>query len=289
MGLWIWRHVRIEVPDDWEMLQYGRDLSDGRCAFGDRYSIRLELSWRQSGAPPDMRRTIDDYVTKLKQDEIMPDARALNRAGWHGVEGHVGGVLNTRFFRYLPSEQCVVQLVLLWPDGRDVSLEEHLLSGIGEERPINGEYRRWRAFGMDLTTREGLRLSECRIEPGNATMSFAPENKSHAQETFRRLGFVSHWLHGSVEQWLEVDAPREMRIERRETETRSGHVLVNLAGTRPSHGAARMIGKRDRIDICAWKCPHDEHLYVVRLEGESTDRRERRLAGERLRCCGGLT
>lgn len=288
MALWIWRHLRIEVPDDWEMLQYGRDLSDGRCAFGDRYCIRLELSWHHSAAPPDIRRTMSDYVTKLRQEETMPDAGTLNREGWHGIEGHMGGLFNTRFIRYFPGEQCVVQVVLLWPDGRDAAVEQRVLNGIGEERPTGERYRRWRTFGMDLTAKEGLRLAECRVEPGNATMSFAPGDKSDANEVFRRLGFVSYWLKGPVERWLEMGIPREVRIERRESEVRAGHTVAHLSGSRPSRGASRMVGKRERFETCAWICPRDEHLYCVSIDGEDAKGGEPRLAGERLRCCEAL-
>ncbi len=288
MALWIWRHLRIEVPDDWEMLQYGKDFSDGRCAFGDRYSIRLELSWHHSSSPPDMRRTMSDYVTKLRQDETMPDAATVNRGGWHGIEGHMDGLLNTRFIRYFSGEECVVQLVLLWPDGRDAALEQRVLNGIGEQRVSSAGYRRWRTFGMDLTAGDGLRLASCRIEPGNATMSFAPEKKSTVVETFRRLGFVSYWLKGPLERWLELEVPRDVRIERRESDVRAGHTLVHLSGSRPSRGAARMIGKRERFETCAWMCPRDKHLYCVRFEDEENNGREQRLAGERLRCCEAL-
>ena len=104
MRLWVWRYFRLELPDDWEMLQFSRNPHAGRCAFADRYQFRLEISWQALSGPPNMDRLVSDYLSKLKLDGTMPDAVRLDRPPWVGLRGHQGGILTSRFSRHFPAE-----------------------------------------------------------------------------------------------------------------------------------------------------------------------------------------
>ena len=48
---WVWRHLEVRVPADWELLQFSKTPAEGRCAFADRHGFRLELSWRTVAGP----------------------------------------------------------------------------------------------------------------------------------------------------------------------------------------------------------------------------------------------
>lgn len=285
MGLCIWRHFRIDVPDDWEMLQFTRERPEGRCAFGDRYQIRLEMSWRSSTGSPDLRRSITDYISKLREQESMPDAERLDRHGWVGLDGHMGALRNTRFMKAFSRESAVVQLVFLWPNGRDPEVEGRVLRSVRDDRPSRNGLRRWKTFGLDVHARDGLELSGCTVEPAHVTMRFGDDRSAHREE-YRRLGMVEQWLDGPVERWLRLQLPPNVRIDSDETEELRGHRYARISGTRPAEGLKLLLGQRRRFETSAWVCPTDGRLYMTRHEGTSTD------SGvdphePRVTCCGG--
>ena len=181
-----------------------------------------------------------------------------------------------------------MQAVLLWPEGRDERLEERILRSVRDERLSAGRVRRWRAFGMDMNVSEGLLLAECRVEPANADMTFAPEHGAAPRERFRRLGLVSHWLTGPVDGWLRLQVPKEVRVEREEMLQVDGHTVSRVRGRRRGWGGVRMLGRRAPYEACAWICPRDERLYSVAREGRPGDTAAERLAGRKLRCCEAL-
>ena len=85
MLLWVWRNFGIEVPEDWEMLQFSKKADAGNVAFADRYRFRLELSWRVLRAAPDLERMMSDYCAKLKLEDPEGVASRVKAAGWPGI------------------------------------------------------------------------------------------------------------------------------------------------------------------------------------------------------------
>ena len=276
MQLWIWQHVRIELPDDWEMLRFSRDGGQGRCAFADRYQFRLELSWR-AGGPPDMARLASDYLSKLKLDGAMPDATATRSDGWQGIEGHQDGLATTRFARYLVAEHCLVETVFLWPGGRDLPLEERVLASVAAEAAQRGRFQRWKAFGMDALVTRGLALQDCEVQPASARLTFA-DGREARQETFLRLGMVPEWLQGSVRDWLMRQKPRDVALASETASDRDGHAIASVAGSR----RATLVRRKSRYEAAAWLCPADGRLYCVATVGSDEP------LGGRLSCCGHM-
>ena len=281
MRLWVWRQLRVELPDDWEMLQFTRDPDAGRCGFADRHQFRFELSWRGSEARPDMARTMSDYLAKLRLDETMPDAQPAKTSGWPGIVGNQDGLLTSRFGRYVAAAGCVVEAVLLWPDGRDAELEAAALDGIAHE-PTRDGLCRWRAFGMDLLTTEGLTLSQCVVQPAKAVMTFGDEARRR-EETFIRLGMVDEWLRGTVGDWLAAQAPRDLARPSHDAANERGHAIALMTGTR----RPGFLRRARRYESAAWRCPADGRLYCASTMA-STAPFGTRLAGGRLACCEQL-
>ncbi|HUT34099.1 MAG TPA: hypothetical protein VNE39_11495 [Planctomycetota bacterium] len=309
MQLWVWRHIRVELPEDWEMLQFSRNPQAGRCAWADRYRFRAELSWQALSGPPDLARLASDYLAKLRLDGTMPDAAPVQSGDWRGPRGHEDGLLTSRLSRHLAEEGCLVELVLLWPDGLDPQREGSILASIRSESPWPHGLRRWRAFGLDALASGGLDLVECKAEPALAQLAFR-DARATREETFQRLGMVPEWLDGSVRDWLVRQVPRDLRAEkgtftfsppwgakgycaekenvpfsaREERAEASGHQVETVEGLRrggllrrPVHHAA-----------AAWLCPSDGRLYCVGISGpDGAD--SKGLAGTRLSCCEGMT
>ena len=104
--LWVWRGFRMELPDDWECLQFSKEQKAGRIAFADRYQFRMEFSWQVISGRPEMKRLIGDYIAKVKTENEDEEPVARNVGPWHGLKtGQKHSTLNTRFSRYFSSNR----------------------------------------------------------------------------------------------------------------------------------------------------------------------------------------
>jgi len=285
MHLWIWRHFRIELPEDWEMLQFARNEIVGRCAFADRYQFRLELSWRKMDSKPDMIRLLDDYQGRLRQQSQNVETDRIRSGKWSGIDSRTDNLISSRFGSFFEGESCLVEIVFLWPEAKDGSLIKSVLATFGEEPAERLRLRRWKAFGMDLLASEGLPLVECMLEPARAKMVFADEKQTQL-ETFERLGMVSQWLDVPLADWLEMQSPKDTRIDNKECRSLQSHEIEVVDGTVKGRSSLPLTGKRFHYNAEAWICPKDGRLYCARsLEAGPA----KRLFGKRLTCCGELT
>lgn len=288
MRLWVWRNFGIEVPEDWEMLQYSKKADAGNVAFADRYRFRLEFNWRALRAAPDEERMITDCRSKLVVEDPEGGASRIAVAGWPGLlSGHGGPNRKSRFIRYFRSESCVTELVFTWPEGREKKLERTVLEHVRVvgERPHG--LRRWRAFGMDILASKGMHLKDVNVAPALAVMTFSGDKGGAREERFERRGMTSEWLRGPVGDWLASRSPEEFVVESRETRDVPGHTVETVRGDMHVKGLGRLIGRRRRREAAAWVCPADGRLYYVHAEAPEArdgDAEGSPVAG-RLSCC----
>jgi hypothetical protein len=271
----VWREMAFELPADWEMLQVSYDSAAGRCAFADRYSFRFELNWRQVPGAPDFSRMMSDYKAKLTDDGLQ-DAEIVERGGWHGIEGASEDAFLARYGRHLDGLYRLVELVFIWPDGRDEDLEEAVLDRFraAEARPDG--LARWRAFGMDLLAPGDVAMTGCDVKPACAELRFS-DSRERTQETFGRLGLVSQWLSGSVADWLRQRIPEKAReLSCKPIRTAEGHEGFDAEARIPGPG---LIHRSRPYRARAWMCPHDGRLYTHIRVGPPGD------ASGGLSCC----
>lgn len=286
MELRIWRDLRVQLPAEWEMLQFSRDPARGRCAFADRHDFRFELNWRIVEGQPDFKRMMDDYAAKLKEMGSAVIGR-VNRGPWRGIECDPGGRLTTRFGRYFDRTKRLVELVFLWPAERDTRLERSVLESVSEEPLHEPGLRRWRSFGMDLLTPGGLALQACAVEPAHVEMVFS-DAKERFEERFARRGMVTAWLDNRVEEWLSGWLPTDVSVAGRTSMGVSGHRIEGITGERKSPGIVGGLHKRS-VEAVAWTCPEDGRLYsaIQSRPISSTDEPIPQLRA-RLSCCSKM-
>ncbi len=239
------------------MLQYSLNRDSGRCAFADRYGFRLEMSWRRVAGIPDVDRMISDYLAKL-QAGGMDDGRKIKAAGCQGLAGTQDGSLMTRFGCYAPEEKCVVEILFIWPDQRDQTLEHDVLKSFHNEIADERGKRRWRAFGMDVWVPGECHLGSCCVEPAHVRWQFV-DSRGRPLLNCARRGMVREWMQGSVRDWLEKNTALKHRSAVRWSHVqRSGHDVTRVEGIHPPSGWLR----RSRpIHAEAWICPADGRLY----------------------------
>jgi len=305
MRLWVWRHFRIEVPEDWEMLQFSRDGRAGRCAFADRYQFRLEVHWHQVEGVPDVERLASGYLARLKLDASAESTNRSEIGLWQGVEGrqggvgqasrlpagkmpapHQGGLWTSRFARYVGEESCLVELVLLWPEGKDDALQQAVVQSVAAQPGRADGLRRWKAFGMDALAMGGLSLEVCKVEPGRAGLVFGSSSPER-RETFGRAGWLSEWLDCSVRAWLQRQTLGNVAAESESSAELNGHAIETLSGLWRPRWFSGLLRSAATYEAAAWICPADGRLYHVSTLGPATSGGVP-LAGGRLVCCEGI-
>jgi hypothetical protein len=288
MQRWIWRQLRVELPEDWELLQFMRNPESGRCAFADRYQFRFELSWRRVPGPPDLERMLTDYRSRLEEDGLG-DTRRIQSAAWQGVSGVLSDQRTScRYGGHFAPLGCLVEAVFLWPKDRHEPTERAVLESLGPEVPNAAGQVRWQAFGLDLLTGADGVLERCRADPGMHELRFGA-NRRRLRQRFSRRGFLSSWLEVPVAEWQRRQVPREYRVLLDEQQDHQGHTVARLHSERRRPRLPDLLYGRREVDSAAWVCPRDGRLYQVLREGH------RRASGRGpgrpppvLRCCPDL-
>jgi hypothetical protein len=257
MITWIWRQIGIDLPADWECLQYSVNREAGRCAFADRYRFRLELNWRTFASPPDFDRMLKDYAGSL--EATWGDVCSVRCRGWPGLVGQRPGEAVSRFGAYLEELGIVVELVFIHPEQRDDALEARILNTVREVMPDAAGFQRWRAFGMDLRVPRAFTLKECAVRPLLTGLRFEGPKKPDGW-VFRRYGMVDRWLQLSLRDWLAAQTGDSLKEGRPETLTRRNEHVERLTGAWRPRG---LLHKRGVFAAAAWRNEQDRRLYHV--------------------------
>lgn len=205
---WIWRQIGVELPPDWECLQFSRDPAAGRCAFADRDRYRFELNWRRSPGEPDFDRMMRDYESALAGE--WEGIRRIKCRGWPGLTGRRRDEVVSRFGCWLPEIELLLEVVFIHPERRDEALEARIMATVRAVPPEADGFQRWRAFGMEMRVPRDFSLGECVVEPARVGLRFDGRNKPD-RWIFRRYGMVASWLKLPVRDWLESQAGEFVR------------------------------------------------------------------------------
>jgi len=279
MKNWIWRQISLDLPDEWELLQFGRDRQAGRCAFADRYRFRCEMNWRTVDGQPDFKRMMGDYKAKLEQDGLK-QAQEYRREPWYGVLGENEPGFISHYGRYFSEGSCLLELVFLWPRDRDSKLERQILESV-RYVPEKAGAVHWRAFDMDFWTDSRLELIRCEALPANVELVFRSKRR-RIEQRFARRGMVQEWLAVPIENWLEAWIPYGFKVVDTSTEQRRSHRIVRVGGT-CVRTVKDILWGRGKITAAAWLCPRDGRLYSV---SSLFGKRDVSQAGKvRLSCC----
>jgi hypothetical protein len=252
---WIWRQIGVELPPEWECLQFARDPEVGRCAFADRRRFRFELDWRESKGEPDFGRMMKDYEGSL--EGTWEDIRRVKCQGWPGITGKRGGEVVSRFGAWLEAIGVLVEVVFVHPGRRDAKLEGQVLPTVRAVPPEETGLQLWRAFGMEIRVPRGFELGECVVEPARVGMRFDGPHKPD-RWIFRRYGMVDSWLKGSVRDWLASQAGDMVRNVRAKP---GGGGALDMARIEGEWRPRGLLLARGAYAAAAWRDRGDGRLY----------------------------
>ena len=255
MTEWIWRQIGAALPPDWECLQFSRDPEAGRCAFADRYRYRFELNWRRSKGEPDFDRMMKDYEGSLAAE--WQGIRRIKCRGWPGLTGRRGDEVVSRFGRWQPEIELLVEIVFIHPERRDEGLEARILGTVRAVPPEADGFQRWRAFGMDLRVPQDFTLGEAVVEPARVGLRFDGRKKPD-RWIFRRYGMVDSWLKTSVRDWLESQTGEPVRHVRCQSGKGGTGNADRLEGQWRPRG---LLLPRGAYAAAAWLDRRDGRLY----------------------------
>jgi hypothetical protein len=282
---WIWRQLRVELPEDWELLQFSRSPETGRCAFADRYQFRFEMSWRQVPGPPDQERMLADYRSRLEEDGLT-DTRRIRCGDWQGVSGVLpDGRTTCRYGGHFAPLGCIVEAVFLWPKLRHEPTEVKVLGAFRPECANPLGQVRWQAFGMDLLTDADGVLEGCRADPGFQEFRFSSCRRRLWARCSRR-GLLASWLQEPVAQWQRRQVPRGYGLLLDTQRDLHGHSIARVRSERRRPLLPDLLYGRREVTAAAWVCPRDGRLYQVTREGyPRAARHGQTRPPPALRCC----
>ncbi len=257
---WIWNRIAFRLPDDWEMLQFSRNPSQGRCVFADRYQYRLELNWMAVSAPPDMERISSDYMAKLKEDGLK-SIEKVSIHPWSGAYGIEHGRPVSRYAAFFSDGPFLLEAVFIGEHGgqSDFAAEGRILESF-KVHP-KSDIIHWCAFGMDWCT-SANEFALCYVAPGLAEVSFT-DCRKHLSQTFSRRGMLRTWLKTPVSDWLASRVPPEYKTVSLEHLCRDGHDVWTLLAKRRRPVLSDWLHGRRHIFASAWICPGDGRLYTT--------------------------
>ncbi len=259
----VWNAIEVELPDDWELLQFSKDASYGRLAFADRYQFRFELDWTTISLPPDLERMASDYLSKLKEDGLEEPRKCIHLP-WRGACGKEKDNLVSRYTNYYPGRGLLLEAIFLWPDQKkhSTSFEAKVLDSIAVAPYREDGLQHWKAYGLDFIVKEEHYLKQLVAEPGNTVFTFRSQNKREV-ETFARLGFLDSWLNIPVQDWIKSRIPENFTITSTNQQETSGHQVSLLSAKRSPTVLVDWIWGTRTFLAAAWICPKQEKLFLV--------------------------
>ena len=136
---------------------------------------------------------------------------------------------------------------------------------------------------MELLSSGALELTGCSIKPARAELSFSRHDKKGIEEKFQRLGMLSEWFDGNVENWLDRQVPYDIYGRGVMAQSVAGHEIKVITGRRKAKVFPSFRNEPLYYEARAWVCPGDNRLYGVSCTGKRDEVKMNRLS-----CCGKM-
>lgn len=285
-----WLGLRLEVPSDWQIVRHGLSRLRGRLTFTDRFSERLDVSWRHLDYAPDVEHLVQDQRARDECELPSCQTAEVRIAGWSGYRRCGAGESLVRAARYdEPSQRLIEALLILEPKhGRSTQVTEQLLNAV-RSVPESGDQRRLRAFGIDVCLPKNLRLHRATVEPANVSFEFETDDaganpRIRNRAVIRRMGMASSWYRGNPSRIIERESPG-IRFGPLRHDADHRHAAGSAEGDASRARILRWLGRGMQRRATLWLCDVENAVYHVATT--SYDRAPLLLEEIRCSCCQG--
>jgi hypothetical protein len=254
---WLWHGLRLELPADWEVLEFAKNARRGRLLFADAEDFRLEASWQEAPTAPEWGRLLADYAGRLREAGWEVDEPA-SRGAWRTLGARGRRQETWRAIRHFPMAGRLLELVGNVERGADPGTAcAAVLAGAEWVEPP-AAVRRWRAFGLEVQLTEPLALNTCEVWPAHVRLEFGAADE---RVTCERRGLVPRWLPaGGVGRWLREGLADDARVQSEEsTHDEAGTGLRLKADERQGRGLFGTLRRRP-VTAQAFRCPHCDRV-----------------------------
>jgi hypothetical protein len=283
-----WLGLRFKAPADWEIVRHSLSLERGSLGLVDRRRERMELFWTKLEHEPDLDHMLRDQESRELGAEPGATLGPLDAPrGWRGfcLTSPAGQALARAVFFDAPSARLLEAVIV--PGGSNARrLTRRVLESITVGRVE--ESTRSRAFGLDVTSPPGYRLTHATVKPADVSFEFrtqASGKKEPGPEevSIRRMGMAEAW-YGDPEQIVRREAPR-VRLRAPIERPYGHHRAFSVEGDEPGERLARLFGRGHGRRILIFCCPAENAVY--RISTKSRDRRPVLPDEFRVACCQG--
>jgi len=267
-----WRAVQVDHPPEWEVVVACGPDDPGRLTLADRYFHRLDMRWRALKYVPNMDLMLSKYKQRSKEDKSEITDLKSAPLPWRGVVHKTPRGVIVHAGRFFKPARLLVEVAIIWPERRDLSLESTLLSSIA---PVNSGAgtRLWQAMGLSVTSPSSFHLRESSLKVGRIQWNFSLEPaekvafagvKRRPQLSIERVAVPHYWLKGkALGDWLGEQLPDGWRRLRRRIVPQGPHSAEELISVRKTSIGLRLRGYHQmRLDL-AWRCPLEGRVYHV--------------------------
>ena len=255
--------MEIAHPAEWELAVASAPDRPGECIFADRHYQRLAVRWERVKYKPRIELMVQKFRRKLDKSTdrelVMLDDLP---APWQGVlldtaDGHLVQVMAS-----FPELQWMVEVKIVWPGRRDVTLERDILANTAPA-PQDDPNVTWRAMGFDVTLDRKFQLVKNTPQVGRIHWEFDADEKPFGPLIIEKLSLAGGWLTEPLSTWLPQSLPMGGRVLNQRQITVNGHSAQEMFSQIPISRLASWVGLwRTRIDV-AWQCPLEDRLYRI--------------------------
>ncbi len=255
-----WRGLAIAHPAEWEAARLSDQGQPNQLSLVDRRYQRLEAHWQVLKRPPNLDAMYERLGKSLREH---PHKQLLGQPEWRGLvqDGPVGQVVHAG--RFFPAQSMLVELVLIWPQGRDQQIETAILRSVAPtiDRPV----LTWRALGLHVELEREFDLTEASSHVGRVCWTFE-RAKPALWLTIERLAMGKFWLKNDLPSWLAKERPEKFRPINLTTSSGSqsavdaGHQIVRL-DSQWGGRVARLFRRAQRQVDFGWLCSEQERVY----------------------------
>lgn len=277
--------MRLEHPRQWELVIACGVDEPGRLVFADRTHQRMDVRWRPLKYVPNMDLMLEKHHRRTDDETEISDLDAAP-APWRGVVRRMGDAAIVHAGRFFRETRWMVEVTVVWPDGRDEQIENEILASVAPQDPRE-DIRTWRAMGIDLSAPREFDVRRSVAKVGKVRWELATSPKREAEIVVERLAMPEYWLKTPLRDWLAEGLAEDSKQLRQDPIEINGHRAEQLISVEKIGTLSSLRGlRRLRLDL-AWQCPVEARVYHVSMVEVSRAGREEIALPESLeiRCC----